>query len=327
MDRILGSTNELAPDAIKTLLKKYLQDPDAGFSIGAVGALAEFHSDEDRQQLSKGLGISSTKGAIRLERLDDAQAIAFETLSAKPDAWQHGIAIFISKSAADEPPDVLTELGEDTQAIQEIHRHERLFDLGVGVGNARFCVRTGDPDLIKALRASLGTRIVDVEHPLTKVIVAASPHRVVFSQLGRIEVYQKIPIHRTPSGAHTHLLPKLAKQKRTHFSNVPIPPEHQPVLTVHPAHPLFDNAGERRTFNVSSHNKFQTMLKEHGHSDYVFRKEQINHAVLQGDAPTAMPPARTPLQRLATRIALRQLAHLNPAALEGSLWSQHFRNP
>ena len=42
------------------------------------------------------------------------------------------------------------------------------------------------------------------------VILAASPHRVFVSRVGRIEVFQAIPSAngKSPEGPHTHVLPK-----------------------------------------------------------------------------------------------------------------------
>ena len=50
------------------------------------------------------------------------------------------------------------------------------------------------------------------------MILAANPHRVFISRLGRIEVYQPIPppSGKSPEGPHTHVLPKLLKSGRTH---------------------------------------------------------------------------------------------------------------
>ena len=50
------------------------------------------------------------------------------------------------------------------------------------------------------------------------MILAANPHRVFISRLGRIEVYQPIPppSGKSPEGPHTHVLPRLLQSRRTH---------------------------------------------------------------------------------------------------------------
>ncbi len=47
--------------------------------------------------------------------------------------------------------------------------------------------------------------------PAMAMILAANPHRVFLSRLGRIEVYQPIPppSGKSPQGPHTHVLPQL----------------------------------------------------------------------------------------------------------------------
>ena len=57
------------------------------------------------------------------------------------------------------------------------------------------------------------------------MILAANPHRVFISRLGRIEVYQPIPppSGKSPEGPHTHVLPRLLKSGRTHPATEPVP--------------------------------------------------------------------------------------------------------
>jgi hypothetical protein len=54
-------------------------------------------------------------------------------------------------------------------------------------------------------------------NPAMGMILAANPHRVFISRLGRIEVYQPIPppSGKSPEGPHTHVLPRLLKSGRT----------------------------------------------------------------------------------------------------------------
>ena len=85
-----------------------------------------------------------------------------------------------------------------------------------------------------------------------EVILAANPHRVFLSRLGRIEVYQPIPpaSGKSPDGPHTHVLPRLLKSGRTHPATEPIPDGWFPCAHLYPPHPARDGMGEARPFDA-----------------------------------------------------------------------------
>ena len=87
----------------------------------------------------------------------------------------------------------LTEIGPDHQAPREEDREAILFDLGLGALQADFCVRIGDRSLAARLREHAGRSLFEPGNPAMAMILAAHPHRVFISRLGRIEVYQPIP--------------------------------------------------------------------------------------------------------------------------------------
>ena len=106
---------------------------------------------------------------------------------------------------------VLTALGADADALREQDRDAMLFDLGLGALQADLCIRVSDPDVAAALRAHAGRALFEPGNPAMGMILAASPHRVFVSRIGRIEVFQPIPAAdgKSPEGPHTHVLPKL----------------------------------------------------------------------------------------------------------------------
>ena len=126
-------------------------------------------------------------------------------------------------------------LGEDRAG--EIGR-QRIFDLGLGSPYLRFCIRSGDPELLAVLRSALGSSLLDPGNPATQAILRISPHRVVLSGLGRVEVYQAIPAadagEESPLGPHTHLLPERLSANRTHRETLPIPSGWIPALMLYP---------------------------------------------------------------------------------------------
>lgn len=203
-------TPPLGSSALLDLLYSQLHDHRAAASIGCLGALAEFHEpgavfSRDHRSLA----ARSARGALAIELTGDEVACAYEAPSAHSDAWQYGIAL-LAPGRRGAARGALTELGPDPVALHDEERELRLFDLGLGVPNVDYCVRTGDATLVKALRAHCGTSVVAPGHALQQLLIEASPTRVVMSPLARIEVYQAIARDRTPQGSHTHLLPALA---------------------------------------------------------------------------------------------------------------------
>ncbi len=102
------------------------------------------------------------------------------------------------------------------------------------------------------LRKCVGLPVFAADNPAMKIILAASPHRVFISRIGRAEVYQPIPPAggKSPDGPHTHVLPKLLQHKRTHAATEPIPEGWVPCAHFYPAHPLKDAMGRAHEFDA-----------------------------------------------------------------------------
>ena len=113
--------------------------------------------------------------------------------------------------------------GADDEALRERDRDAVLFDLGLGALQVDCCVRVADPEVAAQLRAHCGQPVFAA--PAMGIILAANPHRVFLSRLGRIEVFQPIPPPdgKSPDGPHTHVLPGLLRHRRTHAATEPIP--------------------------------------------------------------------------------------------------------
>ena len=310
-------------------LRARLSDRRTGFSIGCLGAIAEFHDSEAHVLAADANGAVTAVGelgAIRMLPDTSMSALAYETLAASDSAWQCALAICAAGSPAPiRTQPCLKELGSDADAIRAGERSELLFDIGLGMPHMRFCVRTRDGGLIRELRRYRGHAVTNEAHPIFEHIVDVSPHRIAISAIGRIEVYQRIDRHETPVGPHTHLLPKLLKQRRTHSANIPIPAGSTPVLTVHPQSPIFDSRGRRTAFLADAFDAFECMLDEYGLPDYVHEKQRLRNAVREGVEPAvyALPASR--IGRLAMRVTLRQLRAHPPAATDISRWLDLFK--
>jgi len=219
------------------LLKTLLEDPKTTWSIGVFGALAEFHREAGERADVRELHVATALGAIRLTPDADCTPVPFAPRSEKQKDRVFGTALCLpAGKAALQRRDVITELGEDREAIREEDRGAILFDLGLGSPYVNFCVRTSDPLQIDALRRAVGTPLLEPGNPLFDELAGRSPHRVCISRLGRIEVYQRIAERggKTPPGPHTHLLPRLVRSGRTHSANAVLPAGLIPCATFYP---------------------------------------------------------------------------------------------
>ncbi|WP_411036112.1 DUF6925 family protein [Shinella sp. BYT-45] len=300
----------------RDVLIDHLVDERAGWSMGCFGAVAEFHQDRGEYLEADAPTMfvrATSRGAIRLnaEAVGQIVPVAYETLGADPHRWSHGVALCLpQKDSAMNGRKVLTELGRDEEAVRSADRAAILFDLGLGLPQCDFCIRTADPDLLSLLRANAGRSLFEPGNPSSAAVLKAHPHRVALTRIGRIEVFQKIGGPDTggasPPGPHTHLLPHLLKSRRTHSADTPIPKYHLPLGYLHPANPVTDGLGRDRAFDIDDHARFQALFERFARPDLpILRK-----AVLDGLARRA-EPGQFPLQsdrfsRATVRITLRQ---------------------
>jgi hypothetical protein len=287
--------------SIGPLLVRHLADPTSSWSVGELGVLAEFHHHGSTKQ-PDAYTVITGGGAIRIVDHDGVTPLAYETPSANPRLWNHGVVFCLpAEEACMSRRTCVTELGPDTGSILPGARGEVLFDLGLGLRTADFMVRTGDAAMLYAMRAACGRRWID-DHALNQAIVAASPARVIVSRLARVEITNPIPVPGgvSPDGPHTHLLPAIMRRARVHDANIPVPPGMLPCLTLYPAHPARDAEGRERTFDADLHLAYQELLRGFGHPEFLAAKA--------GATPTDSRVAH--LGRL---IAKRQQAFLETA--------------
>ena len=221
---------------LRELIAGNLASPRSGWSIGAFGAIAEFHREEGEPVDLTEVSAVTARGAIAVRLGPACRAFAYERLSAPPDLWTRRVALCLPEPEARmDARTRIAGLGRDRAALRAQDRGALLFDLGLGLANCEFCVRTADAALADALRAAENTPLLE-NAPLVELLKRASPHRVVRSRAGRIEVFQDIAPEggRSPSGPHTHLLPRLLREGRTHAADVPIPEGWLPCLSLYP---------------------------------------------------------------------------------------------
>jgi hypothetical protein len=307
------------------LVTAHLADSASGWSIGASGVLAEFMRDAGEPCERDGFQVATARGAIRVDPSAGLSALAYEVLSAQPGLWHHGVLFSLPAAAAALPVrTVISELGSDRDAISEADRAAVLFDLGLGSGAFAFCVRTSDVALLRTLRRAAGRGFLAAGRDLATTLVAASPHRVAISRVARIEVYQSIAaeLGATPSGPHTHLMPRLLRPARGASANIPLAPGMKAGLTLYPPHPAKDDAGMKKPYSHAEHVAFQSMLAMFGDPVSVAAKTELVAAVERGDPPGAWRAPGTRNARQACRIALRQLRLLGEPAAALADWAQ-----
>jgi len=293
------------PD-IQALLSAQLRDAGAAWSCGGFGAIAEFHRDPDEPvRLAEGTALvaATPRGALRIEAVPALRPVAYEAASRHAESWEQGVALCLPRAAAlMARRTMVTELGPDRDAVRPVDRDAVLFDLGLGVLQADFCVRTRDAETLAVLRAACGAPLLAPGSAVAPRLVALSPHRVVRCRIGRIEVYRPIPPPgaTTPDGPHTHLLPKLLRQTRPHAATVPIPAGWLAGMTLFPPHPLGAAAGADVAFDRARHAAFQAILARFGDPEQRAGKA----AAASGAADDRHLTTRA--ARMGFRVALRQ---------------------
>ncbi|WP_333834763.1 DUF6925 family protein [Rubrimonas sp.] len=319
------------PD-LRAVLCAALADWRAAWSVGAFGAIAEFHQaqgEAPRIDDPAGLTRATARGAVRIDRLDNVIPVACETLNRQPDSWGHAVALCLAEAeAARASRTTLTEIGPDADAILPHDKGSLLFDMGLGLAQVDFCVRTADPELIRALRAGAGRPVFDPASPALAAILSRHPHRVALSSVGRVEVFQKIGGPETggvsPEGPHTHVLPKLLAARRTHAATMPIPEGLVPCAMLHPAHPLRDPLGRSTPFDAEAHAAFARLSAVWAPAVAASVKTAALTALEAGQAAEDFPAPQDRHARAALRIALRQQRWVKGPDPLLDAWRAHF---
>ena len=313
------------PQTALDIITHQLADPDAQWSLGTFGAIAEFMREPDepagvvRNEAS--ISLVTARGGIRIEFRPDLRPVAFETITTQ--AWSQRVAFCLPEAeSAMGRRAVLIELGPDAQALRGQDRGAVLFDLGLGVLQVDCCIRTADAELIAGLRGQAGRSLFEAGNPAMGLILHHSPHRVFVTRCGRAEVYQAIPLPggKAPDGPHTHVLPKLLAHRRTHAATEPIPAGWVSGAHLYPAHPLRDGEGRALPFDAARHAAFQRLLTQFGDPEHIRLKQTVAEALAAGEGPSAVTVPAGRFARASVRIALRQAKVLNGSSRAFAAW-------
>lgn len=288
------------------------------------GAIAEFRRDESEAWTADRPGsVVTALGAMRLNMDAPVRPYAYEILSARPGLWHHGVVLALpAETCTMARRRVITELGEDHEAIRPQDRESILFDLGLDSPYCDFYIRAWAPEHVRRLRQASGTSLLEACCELYDDIVRMSPHRVFVSRLGRIEIYQPIgkPGSLTPHGPHTHLLPKLFRPGRSQFSTTALPGGYAPCMTLYPPNAVFDREGLPKRFDAAEHHAFQSLLTSYGEAQAVEVKQAVWRTVRAGAPPHALDNLSDRRSRIAARVALRQIFQMDGSSPLLSEW-------
>jgi hypothetical protein len=316
---------KLDPASIFDFIAEQIEAPEAQWSLGTFGAIAEFSRDADEPveiaRTETAVSAVTARGGIRIDLRADLRPVAFETITTQ--AWSQRVALCLPERVAAMGQRIaLTELGPDKYALREQDRGAILFDLGLDALQVDACVRVADPALADGLREHLGRSLLAAGNPAMGLILQYSPHRVFMTRCGRAEVYQPIPAPGgvSPMGPHTHVLPKLLAHKRTHAATEPIPRGFVSCAHLYPAHPLRDSDGRARPFDSLRYAAFQRMLSRFGDVDHLRLKRNVAKAVIAAAGPKAIAKPTDRFEQAYVRIALRQLKASEGPSAELTAW-------
>lgn len=181
---------------VLAFLADRITDPETGWSLGTFGAIAEFIRAPDEPVTltcaPDAVAAVTPRGALRIAPPPRMRPVASETPVG--DGWNHRVALCLPTGQARMGRrEVLTELGPDHDALRAEDRDGILIDLGLDCFQVDACIRIADPALLEPLRRGLGRPLFDPGNAALRPILAASPHRVFVSCLGRIEIFGGIP--------------------------------------------------------------------------------------------------------------------------------------
>ncbi len=204
----VGRRVERAPARLVAVVHELLESGSCGWTFGVLGAAAELPARFGAVVTRRGTTLEATgaTAGLRLQVGADVAAFAFD---APTTGDVVALVLAVPRARLGRLPDRLMELGPDRDALDAADRDAALFDVGLGVPTASFGVRTADPRVQELLRHRVGAPWRELLAEVGADLVAAAPHRVVRTPVGRAEVRTPIPEPggTSPSGPHTHLLP------------------------------------------------------------------------------------------------------------------------
>ena len=225
---------------IQDFVVRSLRRASGTWIIGVVGAVAEFAAKPGASVIveTDGSIITAVTAGGRLRFLIDDRVRALTFDPHETPAQRQRVVLAVTRERGRLPVSAgLADLGPDINAVSPLDRDLRLYDLGLGRKEARFCVRCASDAAEKALAAASGTALAEALPRIAPVLLQDSPQCVVESALGRIEVLTAIPQpgEISPKGAHTPLLPEHLTTRRALPAGMDLPRAYLPGAIFYPA--------------------------------------------------------------------------------------------
>lgn len=224
---------------IQSFLRRTLEERCGTWTAGVYGAIAEFSIEDGRSAIIEAEGDSvaarTAAGGLRFTITEAVRALAI-TKGAEPGAIR-AVALAIPRERLSlRVHERLTALGIDTLALAAENRAHHMFDLGLGAPGAQFCIRSGEADLVDGLNQATGRVWPALLQTFGARILQLSPHRVVRTHIGRIEVFAPIPPPgaSSPPGPHTHFLPEKIVARLEMQPGAELPSAYAPAAMFHP---------------------------------------------------------------------------------------------
>ncbi|MEM6743230.1 MAG: DUF1289 domain-containing protein [Pseudomonadota bacterium] len=225
---------------VREFVLRSLREGAGTWALGVVSAVAEFAPPPgglvEVEADGDGVVASTAGGLLRFRIDDDVRALVFDPPET-PETLRR-VVLAVKRERGRLPAvDTIDDLGPDRDAIRAEDRDARLFDLGLGRKEGRFCVRCPSGPARDALAGAVGMSLASALPRIGPAMVQANPARVVESALGRIEVASAIPAPGgvSPPGPHTYLLPDHLATGRALPAGMLLPHSYLPGAIFHPA--------------------------------------------------------------------------------------------
>lgn len=296
------------PDDPFDWIAAQLADPLCRWSMGAPGASGTFpHGPAFPEAVAEGEAIvaHSQAASIRLARAARLCPVAFETISADPFMWNHGVALCVPQDdlfAAS--AETICDMGLDDAAIRPDDRSARCLDLGIGSQQARVLIRSTDLNMIDLMGRFVGETFFGLPKTVLEMLASSRLDWVVETPIGRLEMRQQADV---PSGAEPYppfIDIRLLKSGLTHARSTPVPRGLVPCGYVFPPHPARRAPGVAKDFNRLEHARFQAVLDRFGVPALVRLKREVEAALDSGAHPPSGIKTRHEID--VVRVALRQ---------------------
>lgn len=275
--------------------------------MGAPGASGTFpHGAAFHEAVAEGEAIvaHSQAASIRLGRAARLCPVAFETISADPFMWNHGVALCVPDAdllAA--PADTIRDMALDAGAIRPGDRSARCFDLGIGSQQARVLIRSADFNVTDLMGRFVGETFSGLPKAALDVLAASRLDWVVETPIGRLEMRQQADV---PSGVEPYppfIDIRLLKSGLT-YARSTCPPGLVPCGYIFPSHPARQAPGVAKDFDRLEHARFQATLDRFGVPALVRLKREVEAALDGGAHPPSGVKTRHEID--VVRVALRQ---------------------